>query len=100
MDHQEATKPKTTYKINKNIFYEVIDNNYIILDIFSGEYYELSESASMIWKEVLQHNSGFTIEDITNNFQAMFKEPSVKEDIQELFKEFYKLKIIEKIDDK
>ena len=50
----EFSNVNSNLKISDNVTFETIDSKVYILDISNGEYYELSESASIIWKEIHQ----------------------------------------------
>lgn len=52
MAHLENTKKEIFYVINKNISYEILENNYIVLNVNNGEYYELNSSLSFIWNQI------------------------------------------------
>ena len=80
-------------KIPENITYEFIDTKVYILDINNGEYYELSESASIIWKEIVGGNN---IDEIKTKLGSLFIENvSIDNDIDEAIKNFINLGLIE-----
>lgn len=62
-----------SFKIFENIVSQSIDNNVYILDIDSGEYYELSYSASLIWKEI---EDGANIDAIKTKIKSKFIDDS------------------------
>jgi hypothetical protein len=80
-------------QIPENITYEFIDANVYILDINNGEYYELSKSASIIWREIA---GGKDIYEIKKKLQSLFIENKrIDDDIDEAIKNFIKLGFIE-----
>ena len=73
-------------KISENVTFESIDKNIYILNIDDGEYYELSESASIIWNEMVK---GASIEDIKLNVKSLFESNEhIENDIDETISNF------------
>ena len=69
-------------KVPKNITFESINKNIYLLNINNGEYYELSESASIIWNEIAK---GKDIKDIKLNIKSMFENNErIEDDIDEI----------------
>ena len=84
---------KNSLKIPENITFEYIDKKAFVLNINNGEYYKLSESASIIFKEI---QKGVDIENIKINIKALFAEhKNIDSDIDETIKDFINLKIVE-----
>ena len=80
-------------QIPENITYEFIEANVFILDINNGEYYELSKSASIIWKEIV---AGRDIQEIKIKLGSLFSENHKIDDyIDEALKNFINLGFIE-----
>ena len=81
-----------TIKISDNVTFQSIENNIYILDINNGEYYKLSETASMIWKEISQ---GSSINDIKFKLKSLFhNNDKIYDDIDEAIKDFLDLNLI------
>ena len=79
-------------KISDNVTFETIDSKVYILDISNGEYYELSESASIIWKEIHQGNE---LDSIKENLTALFdNNKKINDDIDEVINNFLNLNLI------
>ena len=79
-------------KIPENITHEFIDANVYILDINNGEYYELSKSASIIWKEIVV---GKDVDEIKIKLRSFFNENNeINNDIDEAIKNFINLGFI------
>ena len=80
------------FKIIEHITFEPIDKNIYILNIENGEYYKLSESASLIWKEI---EEGHCLEEIKINLNSMFDENhEIDNDIDEVISNFIDLGFI------
>ena len=75
-----------SFKISKNITFESIDKNVYILNIENGEYYKLSESASLIWNDI---EKGLSIEETKINLKSLFEEnDAIDNDIEETLSNF------------
>ena len=84
---------KKYLKISENVTFESIEANVFILDTSNGEYYELSESASIIWKYI---ENGIDIEDIKSKLRNMFpNNKDIESDIDESVRDFIGLGLIE-----
>tara|TARA_B100002019_G_scaffold265312_1_gene254759 strand:- start:84 stop:347 length:264 start_codon:yes stop_codon:yes gene_type:complete len=82
----------TSYKINKNINFQKIDETIFILNIDDGEYYELSDSASYIWNLISEE---FSYNKILNELESSFEfENNIKQDLDELLLELENLGLI------
>ena len=80
-------------KIPENVTFESIDRNIYILNIDDGEYYELSESASIIWNEIVK---GVCVEDIKLNVKSLFKnDEGIENDIDEIISNFKNIGLLE-----
>lgn len=80
------------FKICEDITFESIDNNIYILNIESGKYFSLSETASLIWQEI---EKGHHIEDIKTNIKSRFGEDNrIDSDIDETISRFITLGLI------
>jgi hypothetical protein len=54
----------SAYKIrNANITSEVFDKEMVVLDLESGFYFSLNETASEIWQHIVNHQSAISLED-------------------------------------
>lgn len=83
----------TSYKISENVAFEFIDSNAYILNIMTGEYYQLSDSASMIWKEI---EKGVNVVTIKNNIKSLFDHTDmIDDDIDDAIRDFVNLDLIE-----
>lgn len=81
-----------SFKIFENIVSQSIDNNVYILDTDSGEYYELSHSASSIWKEI---EDGVNIDDIKTKIKSKFVDDgNIGIDIDHAITDFINLNLI------
>ena len=81
-----------SYKIPENITFESIDNKIYILNIENGEYFKLSDSASLIWSEI---EKGTSSKDIKTNIELGFDETDeIGKDIDETLKNFIQLGFI------
>ena len=81
-----------SFKIFENIVSQSIDNNVYILDTDSGEYYELSYSASSIWKEI---EDGANIDDIKTKIKSKFVDDgNIGIDIDHAITDFINLNLI------
>jgi hypothetical protein len=81
-----------SFKIFENIVSQSIDNNVYILDIDSGEYYELCYSASLIWNEI---EDGANIDDIKTKIKSKFVDDSnIGIDIDNTIKDLINLNLI------
>ena len=84
---------KKYLKISENVTFESIEANVFILDTSNGEYYELSESASIIWKYI---ENDIDIEDIKSKLRNMFpNNKDIESDIDESVRDFIGLGLIE-----
>tara|TARA_B100000900_G_scaffold375167_1_gene356945 strand:- start:752 stop:1015 length:264 start_codon:yes stop_codon:yes gene_type:complete len=80
-------------KIPENVTFESIDRNIYILNIDDGEYYELSESASIIWNEIVKE---VCVEDIKLNVKSLFKnDEGIENDIDEIISNFKNIGLLE-----
>ena len=80
------------YKIPENITYESIDNNIYILNIENGKYFKLSDSASLIWNEIVK---GICVEDIKTHLKFKFSDSDrIDDDVDETISQFINLGLI------
>tara|TARA_B100000963_G_scaffold302596_1_gene275557 strand:- start:548 stop:811 length:264 start_codon:yes stop_codon:yes gene_type:complete len=83
---------KKNLRISKNITSESIDNNVYILNINDGEYYKLSESASIIWKDI---ESGLDSDGIKVILKSRFPDAEdIDDDVDELIRNFVSLGLV------
>ena len=95
MDHQENINQDISYEVHEGISYELIENCYIILNLNNGEYYELNNSSSFIWKLMSKQSS---IKEIIENTKNHFSLPDEKvPEILSALNKFEHLKLIKKI---
>ena len=81
-----------SFKILENISSQLIDGKVYILDIESGEYYELSYSASSIWQEI---ERGLNIRDIKIKLKSQYKDDGmINFDIDQAISDFIDLNLI------
>lgn len=81
-----------SYRIPENITFESIDSNIYILNISNGEYYELSDSASIIWKYL---DKGIDVNNIKANLKSLFIEDhSIESDVDKILIDFINLNLI------
>lgn len=79
-------------KISDNVTFQSIENNIYILDINNGEYYKLSETASMIWEEI---SEGSTVNDVKLKLKAIFhNKDKINDDVDEAINDFLDLNLI------
>lgn len=79
-------------KISKNITSESIDKNIYILNVTNGEYYMLSKSASLIWREI---ESGVDIDEIKTKLKSSFSNnDGIDNDVEEMVRDFINLNLI------
>tara|TARA_B100000886_G_scaffold308285_1_gene241839 strand:+ start:1869 stop:2132 length:264 start_codon:yes stop_codon:yes gene_type:complete len=79
-------------QISENITFQSIDNCVYILNINNGEYYKLSESASMIWKEIEKEKN---IDDIKIKIKSFFIENNeIDRDVDKLLNDLINLGLI------
>ena len=79
-------------KISENITFESIDENIYILNIDNGEYYKLSKSASLIWREV---ESGVDIKEIKIKLKSSFSNnDNIDSDVEDVLRELINLNLI------
>ena len=80
-------------QVPKNIAFESIDKSIYLLNIDNGEYYELSESASIIWNEIVKE---VCVEDIKLNVKSLFKnDEGIENDIDEIISNFKNIGLLE-----
>ena len=80
-------------KISENITFQSIDNNIYILNVNNGEYYELSESASVIWKEI---NKEKNIDTVKSKIKSLYvNADEIENDIDDIVKNLLGLGLIE-----
>jgi len=80
-------------KISENITFQSIDNNIYILNVNNGEYYELSESASLIWKEI---NKEKNIDTVKSKIKSLYvNADEIENDIDDIVKNLLGLGLIE-----
>ena len=81
-----------SYKISENITFESIDNKIYILNIENGEYFKLSDSASLIWSEI---EKGLCVEEIKTNLKSLFiNNDEIDNHIDQALKDYIKLGFI------
>ena len=79
-------------KISDNVTFQSIENNVYILDINSGEYYKLSETASVIWEEISQ---GSSINDLKLKLKTLFhNSENIDDDVDEAINNFFNLSLV------
>ena len=79
-------------KISDNITFESIDENVYILNIDNGEYYKLSKSASLIWREI---DAGFDIDAIKIKLKSKFSNnDDIENDVEEAIRDLINLNLI------
>ena len=94
MAHLENINKDIHYKINEGISYQSIDNQFIILNMNNGEYYELNSSSSFIWDQIIKKSS----EDIilkTAQIQFNLSEDQIKE-VSATLEKFVDLELVSK----
>jgi hypothetical protein len=80
------------FKISENISFESIDNIIYVLNIDDGEYYELSETASVVWKEIFK---GSEMSKIKEELKALFVyDKKMDSDIENLISELINLGLV------
>ena len=95
MDRLENINQNATYTINDNISFEHLDDGYIILDINNGEYYELNDSSSFIWRLITkQYTLKLMIETAKKHYNI--GDDKITE-ILSIINKFENLKLIKKI---
>lgn len=81
-------------KILENIVWRDVDNEVVILDIESGNYFTLDGVGRMIWKHLADGNSiADTTEAVINEYDV--SEENAKSDIEGLIEQLKEEKIIE-----
>ena len=79
-------------KISDNITFESIDENVYILNIDNGEYYKLSKSASLIWREI---DAGSDIDEIKIKLKSKFSNnDDIENDVKEVIRDLINLNLI------
>ena len=79
-------------KIPQNITFQSIDKHIYILNINNGEYYKLSESATLIWNEV---EKGADIDSIKIKLKSSFdNSENINDDIDEAIENFINLDLL------
>lgn len=82
-----------SFKISEKITFEYIDENIYILHIENGNYYKLSNTASLIWEEI---EKGSCPKDIKINIKSHFGEfDRMEDDIDDTLNTYIKLGFIE-----
>ena len=80
------------FKISENISFESIDNIIYVLNIDDGEYYELSETASVVWKEIFK---GSEMSKIKEELKALFVyDKKMDSDMENLISELINLGLV------
>ena len=80
-------------KIPDNITFQSIDKRVYILNIKNGEYYKLSESATLIWNEI---EKGVDVDNIKMKLKSLFdRSENINDDIDELLTDFTNLGLLE-----
>ena len=80
-------------KISENITFQSVDYNIYILNVNSGEYYELSKSASLIWKEI---NKEKNINIVKSKIKSLYvNNDEIENDIDDIVKNLLGLGLIE-----
>ena len=85
----------STIKINENISSELIDDNYFLLNIDDGEFYELNLSSSLIWKCIMENNK-IIADDLVSMIANIFntKRSMVEKDIYDFLNDALKKNLI------
>ena len=80
-------------KIPDNITFQSIDKRVYILNIENGEYYKLSESATLIWNEI---EKGVDVDNIKMKLKSLFDRiENINDDVDELLTDFTNLGLLE-----
>ncbi len=80
-------------KIPDNITFQSIDKRVYILNIENGEYYKLSESATLIWNEI---EKGVDVDNIKMKLKSLFdRSENINDDVDELLTDFTNLGLLE-----
>lgn len=83
---------KKNLEISENISFESIDDNIYILNIDNGEYYELSESASLVWNEI---DKGMDLDALKDKLKTLYvHDKKMDKDIEDLIAEFINLGLV------
>ena len=96
MDHLENINQDTSYAVQENISYELVENSFIILNLNNGEYYELNNSSSFIWRLASKQNSLKKIIESTKKHFSI-SDDKVSE-ILSIIDKFEELELIRKIE--
>ena len=79
-------------KISDNITFESIDENVYILNVDNGEYYKLSKSASLIWREI---DAGFDEDEIKIKLKSSFSNnDDIENDVEDAIRDLINLNLI------
>jgi len=82
------------YKINsENITYRIIDNEAVVLNLETGQYYSLNETGTFIWKLL---GKGINRDDLINRIAEEFEidKRSAANDVKPLLKDLLSEKMI------
>jgi hypothetical protein len=94
MAHRGNINKDMHYKINEGISYQSIDNQFIILNMNNGEYYELNSSSSFIWDQIIKMSSEEIILE-TAQIQFNLSEDQIKE-VSATLEKFVDLALVSK----
>tara|TARA_Y100001958_G_C20861710_1_gene299660 strand:+ start:357 stop:620 length:264 start_codon:yes stop_codon:yes gene_type:complete len=82
-----------TLKISENITFQSIGNNIYILNVNNGEYYELSESASLIWNEIIKEKNS---DNVKTKIKSLYIDADeIENDIDDVINNLLDLGLIE-----
>ena len=80
-------------KISENITFQSIGNNIYILNVNNGEYYELSESASLIWEEIIKEKNS---DSVKTKIRSLYENADgIENDIDDVIKNLLDVGLIE-----
>jgi hypothetical protein len=56
--------PTSRYTISEKVTWKDLGENVVVLNLFTSEYYTLNETASIIWRALVQGNSAPEIQSL------------------------------------
>ena len=68
---QSEITNEQTFKNIREYYLSINSNNIYILNVNNGEYYELSESASLIWEEIIKEKNSDSVKKKSGPFMKM-----------------------------
>ena len=94
MAHQINIK-NLSISVSPNIFCEEIDQGYFLLDSESGEYYEFTGVAAIIWKIIHSNKDKTSASSLISSLSKDFNSnPEIELDVENFLNELIELKII------